>query len=191
MKRWDSMPWFFWMLSFKPAFSCSSCTFIKRLFNSSLLSAIRVISSAYLRLSIFLPAILIPASSFIQPSILPWCTLYLSWISRVAIYTLDDSYPNLEPVRCSMSSSNCCFLTCIQISQFIIWQENFSFFHFPSLSACCMSGPRAYMGLWTFNFPWKLEDRTLKNLRRVTLSLLFFVLQVLWVKEQFSLAAFS
>ena len=27
------------------------------------------------------------------------------------------SYPNLEPVCCSMSSSNSCFLTCIQISQ--------------------------------------------------------------------------
>ena len=27
------------------------------------------------------------------------------------------SFLNLEPVCCSMSSSNCCFLTCIQISQ--------------------------------------------------------------------------
>ena len=27
------------------------------------------------------------------------------------------SFPNLEPVCCSMSSSNCCFLTCIEISQ--------------------------------------------------------------------------
>ena len=27
------------------------------------------------------------------------------------------SFPNLEPVSCSMSSSNCCFLTYIQISQ--------------------------------------------------------------------------
>ena len=27
------------------------------------------------------------------------------------------SFPGLEPVCCSMSSSNCCFLTCIQISQ--------------------------------------------------------------------------
>ena len=27
------------------------------------------------------------------------------------------SFPNLEPVYCSMSSSNCCFLTCIQVSQ--------------------------------------------------------------------------
>ena len=44
----------FWMLSFKPAFSLSSFTFIKRLFSSSSLSAIRVVSSAYLRLLIFL-----------------------------------------------------------------------------------------------------------------------------------------
>ena len=28
-----------------------------------------------------------------------------------------SSFPNLEPVHCSMSSSNCCLLTCIQISQ--------------------------------------------------------------------------
>ena len=27
------------------------------------------------------------------------------------------SFPNLEPVCCSVSGSNCCFLTCIQISQ--------------------------------------------------------------------------
>ena len=45
----------FWMLSFKPTFSLSSFNFIKRLFGSSLLSAIRVVSSAYLRLLIFLP----------------------------------------------------------------------------------------------------------------------------------------
>ena len=49
------------MLSFKLTFSLSSFTFIKRLFSSSLLSAIRVASSAYLRLLIFLPADLIPA----------------------------------------------------------------------------------------------------------------------------------
>ena len=28
-----------------------------------------------------------------------------------------NSFSYLEPVYCSMSSSNCCFLTCIQISQ--------------------------------------------------------------------------
>ena len=47
----------FWMLSFKPAFSLSSFTFIKRLFSASSLSAIRVVSSGYLRLLIFLLAI--------------------------------------------------------------------------------------------------------------------------------------
>ena len=56
----DAMILFIWMLSFKPAFSLSSFTFIKRLFSSSLLSAIRVVSSANLRLLLFLPAILIP-----------------------------------------------------------------------------------------------------------------------------------
>ena len=49
----------FWMLSFKPTFSLSSFTF-KRLLSSAL-SAIRVVSSVYLRLLIFLPAILILA----------------------------------------------------------------------------------------------------------------------------------
>ena len=57
----DVMILVFWMLSFKPAFSLSSFTFTKRLFSSSSLSAIRVMASAYLRLLIFLPAILIPA----------------------------------------------------------------------------------------------------------------------------------
>ena len=50
----DAMIFVFWMLSFKLAFSLSSFTFIKRFFGSSLLSAIRVVSPAYLRLLIFL-----------------------------------------------------------------------------------------------------------------------------------------
>ena len=64
----------FWMLSFKPTFSLSSFTFIKRLFSSSL-CAISVVSSAYLRLLIFLLAVLIlacPAQHFAS------CTLHIS-----------------------------------------------------------------------------------------------------------------
>ena len=84
----------FWMLNFKPAFSLSSFTFIKRFF-SSLLSSIRVVSSAYLRLLIFLPAVLIPActSSSLAfhmmysacklnkqgDNIQPWCTPFPIW----------------------------------------------------------------------------------------------------------------
>ena len=60
----------FWMLSFKPTVSLSSFTFIKTLFSSSGLSAIRVVSSTYLRLLIFLQAILIPACSSSSPTFL-------------------------------------------------------------------------------------------------------------------------
>ena len=49
------------MLSFKPAFSLSSFTFIKRFFSYYSLSAIRVVLSVYLWLLVFLLAILIPA----------------------------------------------------------------------------------------------------------------------------------
>ena len=57
----DTMMLVFQTLSFKPAFSPSSFTLMKRLFSSSLLSATKVVSFAYLRLLIFLPAVLIPA----------------------------------------------------------------------------------------------------------------------------------
>ena len=66
----------FWMLSFKPTFSLSSFTFIKRLFCSSSLSAIRVVSSAYLRLLIFLPAILIPTCASSSPAFLLMYSAY-------------------------------------------------------------------------------------------------------------------
>ena len=63
---WSDRTWClilnFWMLNFKPTFSVSFFTFIKRLFSSSF-SAIRVVSSAYLRLSIFPPAVLIPGGT--------------------------------------------------------------------------------------------------------------------------------
>ena len=49
----DAMILVFRMLNFKPTFSLSSFTYIKRFF-SSLLSAMRVVSSVYLRLLIFL-----------------------------------------------------------------------------------------------------------------------------------------
>ena len=95
----DTMILVFWMLSFKPTFSLSSFTFIKRLFSSSSLSAIRVVSSAYLRLLIFLLAILIPACASSSPAFLrkysahklnkqgdniqPCCTPFLIWNQSV------------------------------------------------------------------------------------------------------------
>ena len=89
----------FWMLSFKPGFSLSSFTFIKRLFSSSLLPAIRVVSSSYLRLLIFLLEILIPACALSSlafhmmyfayklnkqgDNIQPWSTPFLIWNQSV------------------------------------------------------------------------------------------------------------
>jgi len=67
----DVMIFIFWMLN--SAFSLSSFTFIKRLFSYSSLSAIRVASFAYLRLLIFLPAILIPACASSSPA---FCMMY-------------------------------------------------------------------------------------------------------------------
>src|SRR5574337_321845 len=64
------------MLSFKSTFSLSTFTFIKRLFSSSSLSAIKVVSSAYLRLLIFLPAILIPACVSSSPAFLMMYSAY-------------------------------------------------------------------------------------------------------------------
>ena len=82
----DAMIFIFWMLSFKPTFSLSSFTFIKRLFSSSLLSARRVVSSAYLRLLIFLPVILIPACASSSPA------LY-------SAYKLNKQGDNIQPWR--------------------------------------------------------------------------------------------
>ena len=106
----------FWMLSFKPTFSLSSFTFIKRLFSSSSLSAIRVMSSSYLRLSLFLPAILIPPCASSSPAFLMMYSAY-KLNKQGAIHSFDVLLFLYGTSLCSMSSSNCYFLTCIQVSQ--------------------------------------------------------------------------
>ena len=72
----DAMILVFWVLSFKPAFSLSSFTFIKRLFTSSSLSPFRVVSSAYLRLLIVLQSILIPVCASSSPAFHMMCSAY-------------------------------------------------------------------------------------------------------------------
>ena len=80
-----------WMLSFKPDFSLSSFTFIQRLFSSSLLSAIRLVSSAYLRLLIFLLVILIPACA----------SSSLAFCMRYSAHRLSKQGDNIQPWRTS------------------------------------------------------------------------------------------
>ena len=71
----DAMILVFWILSFKPVPSLPSFTFIKRLFSSSLLSAIKVVSPAYLKLLVFLLAILSRACGSSSPA---FCKMYSS-----------------------------------------------------------------------------------------------------------------
>ena len=83
----------FWMLSFKPTFSLSSFTFIKRLFS---------VSSAYLRLLIFLPAILIPACSSSSPA----------FHSMYSAYKLNKHGDNIQPSRIPFPNWNQSVVPC-------------------------------------------------------------------------------
>ena len=77
MKWRDWVPWsIFWMLSFKPGFYLLSHA-LKRLFSSSSLFAIRVVSSAYLRLLISLPASLTTACESSSLSFHVMCSVYM------------------------------------------------------------------------------------------------------------------
>ena len=114
------------MLSFKPAFSLSPFILIKRLFSSSLLSALRVVISACLRLLIFLQEMLIPGC---YSSSLAFCMMCSACKlnKRGGQYSLDVLLWNPIWNQSIMSGSNCCFLTCIQISQEagkVIWYSH-------------------------------------------------------------------
>ena len=68
-------------------FQATFFTFIKMLFSSSSLSAIRMVSSVYLRLLIFLTAILIPAYASSNPA---FCMMY-------SAYKLNKQGDNIRP----------------------------------------------------------------------------------------------
>ena len=74
----DAMILVIWMLSFKPTFSLSSFTFIKRLFSSSSLSAVTLVchlhiwGSWYFSQQSWFQLVLHPAQHF------SWCTLHIS-----------------------------------------------------------------------------------------------------------------
>ena len=116
---------FFLMLSFKSTFSLFSFILINRLFSFSSLFAIRVMSSAYLRLLILFLAILIPVCDSSKLYSHP-CT-HFTWHSAYELNKQSDniqpwhtSLPNFEPViPCPVLTEldSSCFLTCTQVSQ--------------------------------------------------------------------------
>ena len=83
----DAMIFVYQCWVFNPAFSLSSFIFIKRFFSSSLLSAIRVVSSAYVRLLWFLSAFLIPVCD----------SSSLSFHMMYSAYMLNKSRDNMQP----------------------------------------------------------------------------------------------
>ena len=122
----DAMILVFWMLSFKPTFSFSFFTFIKRLFSSSL-SATRVVSSVY---HIHISPGDLDSSLWNHPAQhFAWCTLYISYTGRVIVCSLDVLLSQVGASPLFMSSSHCCFLTCI----IGFWGDRSGGLVFPSL----------------------------------------------------------
>ena len=161
----------FWMLSLKPNFSLSFLTFIKRLFSSSLISAIRVVSSAYLRLLIFLLAFLIPASASSIPAfhmmfsayklnkqgdnIQPWHTPFAIWVQSVVpcLVLTVVSWPAYRFLRRQVRWSYKWKLTLSQFHRLgstrsrYYWLVQLVDSHLLDVSSC------PYHGLW-----WTLQD---------------------------------
>ena len=131
----DAMFLAFWMLSYKPTFPLSSFTFIMRLF-SSVLSAIRVVSSAYLRLLIFLRAILIPPCASSSPE----------FLLMYSAYKLNKQGDNIQPWRTHFLIRNqsvvpCPVLTVASWPAYRFLRRQVRWSGFPSLSefssVCC------------------------------------------------------
>ena len=125
MKWWDRM------MSFQPTFLLSSFP-SSRGFLVPLHFSLRVVSPAYLRLLIFLLAILIPACASSSPA----------FRMMYSAYKLSKQGDNIQPWHTSfpiwnqsifMSSSNCWFLTRIQVFQEsgkVVWYSHL-FQNFP------------------------------------------------------------
>ena len=114
------------------------------------------------------------------------------------------SFPNFEPVCCSISGYNCCFLTCIRFSRGADKVVQYShFFHFTDYSTVfdCVDYNKLRIilkkkmllecyHLWSVNplhiVPYRRSKRTLRNtlVRRVSTSLKSTAVAMLyaWIK---------
>ena len=127
----DAMIFVFWMFGFKPTFSLSSFTFIKRLCSSSSLSAIRMVSSAYLRLLIF------SRQSWFQRVLLPAHFI----CSLMHLPTICDPYCTLQCVHFSWGLNSCyhlpyqcCYSVVLLLSHALLFGNPMDFVHQAPLS---------------------------------------------------------
>ena len=142
----DVMVFVFWILSFKPDCSLSSFTFIKRLISSCSLSAIRVVS-AYLRLLIFLPAILIPA----------YASSSLAFRMMYSAYELNKQGDNIQPSRIPFPILNQYVVPCLILTvascpayRFLRRQVRWSGIHTPlRIFVCCDPQSQRLCSQWS------------------------------------------
>ena len=95
---------------------CPPVTFIKKLFSSSSLFPIRVVSSAYLRLLIFLPAILIPAYASSSPA----------FLMMYSAYKLNKQGDNIQPWHAliwNQSVVPCPVLTALEVDSYSLYHQ--------------------------------------------------------------------
>ena len=125
----EGMIFIFWMLNFKPPFSTLLFHFQE---------ALQFLFGFYHKGDVICTSEVIDISSGNLDFSL--CFIHISIFMMYSAYKLNKQYtslmysfPNLEPVLCSMSGSNLCFLTCIQFSQEagnVIWSSHL-FKNFP------------------------------------------------------------
>ena len=138
------MKWLNWM----PLCSHFECWVLSQIFHSppSPLSRGSLVSCHFLPLgwchlhievTDISPGNLDSSLNFIQPGI-SYHVLCIEFKQAGWLYTaLKYFFPNLEPVYCSTSSSKCCFLTCIWVSQEaskVVWYSHL-FKNFPQFVA--------------------------------------------------------
>ena len=85
----DAMIFILWMLSFKPTFQSPLSLSSKGFFSYSSVSAIKIVSSTYLRWLIFLPAIFVPACASSSPA----------FLMMYSAYKLKKQGDNIQPWR--------------------------------------------------------------------------------------------
>ena len=137
------------MLYFKPAFPLSSFTLIKRFFSSYLLSVIRMVSSAYLKLLIFLPAIMLPACASSS-------TVFHMMHSAYKLNKQDD---NIQPWHTPFPILDLSFVLCL-----VLTVASCPEYRFPQRLVRC-SGILIYLRIFHSHL-WSTQSKSLVELMK-------------------------
>ena len=138
----DAMILVFLIFSFKPALSLSSFTLSKRLLSSSLLSVISVISSAYLRLLMFLLPIRIPACNSSSSA----------FFMMYSAYRLNKQGDSRQPCRSPFGYSNITWVRGWRKISLVYQYMDYTGHHTPQ---SLLPGPTTGVSYWCLPVPFK------------------------------------